>query len=179
MITPIFLISIIIVGILLYSFGRRWKSDGMEVAGLIIIVMFAVILLLSCGSLMINYHDQISDIQTMSIIDNKVKIAEDRYKELSAEFKNVLIVNYPAYEKEIFKDLNLSAINAFILKYPDLKNIEASKLYIDKISQMNDTIYILKNQKQDTLQRIRTRENNIFLTVPKYMEDKWVHYFLF
>lgn len=121
--------------------------------------IYSILVGLSLVIIMINNLVQISDQKkrfvTIHMLENQKEIYVERADTLLSDMKNILIEEYPQYEKEIFGDMTPKDLQMLFIKYPDVKNALVSMNYTDKLQNLKDDIY----SKEIEIERVKKEIN--------------------
>jgi hypothetical protein len=174
MILIILLIVILVTAIGLHSYIKKNSIIMNEsIAGGICLVLYVVssVLIVVIAILFpINYSDQITDYQRIRQYEKQKVIYQKKCDILLPEFERILLDKYPQFEKKIYDKITVNNYMVYLVKYPELKNIEATKALIDNININYSSIYDMDLKIEEMKANIRMRNSNIFMLVPHYEE---------
>lgn len=134
--------------------GSSSYAGGMFFAGAFGVVIFCIILIFN----LISYSGQrelFNKLQTQS--ENRL-IYEDKMVNMTAQYKEILVKDYPEYEKAIFEKMSpedASKLTQLLSVYPQLKSSVTMGAYADNIKELNDAIYDTDIEIRKTIQEIR------------------------
>lgn len=81
------------------------------------------------------------DFVEIEMLKAKKNILQHRADTLMAEFKEVLVKDYPEYEKEVFGNMAPDDLQILFVRYPEIKNNLVATNYVQKIQEFLDEIY--------------------------------------
>jgi len=122
-----------------------------------------------------NYSKQISSFEKARNVKKQIDILQTRYDDLYKSFTMHLSEEYPALEKEIFKELSLGSAtpSLYILatKYPELKSSVTLMKLVDETKLIADDMYNKKLEAQGIYEKIRFRSNNPWILMKKTIPE--------
>lgn len=136
-------IPLILLGISYWFHKAEISMDGANYTNAKIVYKVATIatLLIVLVVNLVTISDQKADILEVKMLQNQKEILSQRADTLVAELQEVLIQNYPEYEKEIFGNMSPEDLKMLFVKYPDVKNALVSMNYTEKLQNFIDDIY--------------------------------------
>jgi hypothetical protein len=126
-----------------------WKINDWD--GVVLGWSFTVPVLFAVAVLSINgcaYIQLIDKEGNYEVVDSKIKIQEDRQNNVIEQLK-LEAQKYVNYETDLFKSIKPDNAQILLIKYPELKAIEAIRYLMEQIVQLNNDIYALKLSKED------------------------------
>ncbi len=95
-------------------------------------------------------------------IENR-QIFENKMNNMTQQYKDILIKEYPNFEKSIFESMNpddVSKLTQLLTVYPQLKSSVTMNSYTDNIKELNDSIYSTDIKIRKIVKDIRWNFNN-------------------
>jgi len=111
-------------------------STHQIVCGILSIVFLVIIGVVT----LISITNQKIDLLEVEKLKEKKEILTIRANVLMAEFKQVLIDDYPEFEKEIFNNMSPD-VQLLLVTYPEIKNNLIASNYVEKIQEFLDDVY--------------------------------------
>jgi hypothetical protein len=165
------ILLIIITFVIKHIINSSNYSDVCDIVGVICIVFAGVLFIGMAVVFPMSYTDQLTDYNTIKQYQNQKVIYEKKSEVLLPQFKHILLEKYPIYEKDMFDKMTINDYQMYLVKYLELKNIEAVKYMIDNINTNYNSIYDMDLKIEEVKKNIRTRNQNIFIIVPHYNVD--------
>lgn len=104
-----------------------------------------------------------------------LKIKNKQFNELKIDWIKYLSVEYPDFEKDIFKKMSpqeKSELKMYFTKYPELSSSHMFEILITNISRMSNEIYTLDQDIEYASENIRSQLQNKWLILnPTIPED--------
>jgi len=109
----------------------KWFYSTMTILSLFVIIIINLA----------QISEQKKRFTVVDMLENKKEIYVERADSLLVDFKEILLISYPQYEKEIFGDMTPKDLQMLFVKYPDVKNALVQMNYTDKLQVLKDDIY--------------------------------------
>jgi hypothetical protein len=93
--------------------------------------------------------------QDLITLQENKEIYQKRLSEMTIKYKEILVQNYPNYEKEIFDKITPSDFTMLMIKYPEIKTALTSINYVEKIKELNDDVYQMDINIRNKINSIR------------------------
>ena len=139
-----------------------WSIGGIIITALLLIV--AVPFINGCI-----YHN----VQQIKSLSSKIQIYEDKRNTLVAQYSLLLDSNYAGYESYVYdkivtavKTTNNNSVSTninVIPQWPTPRYSETLKTLVDKIDELNSSIYECKLQQQDLIASCRSRRSGVIV----------------
>lgn len=132
-----------------------------------------IFLLISIITTMVNYSDQIRDVEELKKLNKYEQIYSLKSEVLAEKFANYLSEIYPQHEKDIYNKITPQEIDLYLVKYPELKASETIILLIEQIRTLQDDYYTQVLKKAEVIKTMLFRQKNpwiYYFLIPKYLE---------
>jgi len=170
MICDLFFIICIIVGItiiIIKTLHIKYIDDATIEAVLILTSLITIMYMTIIGILI---SQNMSDYQTIIMLDENIKVYEKQRTDISIEIKFELS-KYPEFEKEIFKNISPKNMSIYFVKYPELKSSETIMALSSELIKLQKTIFEQQINKNQVIKNIKHRNCNKFaytIFMPRY-----------
>ena len=94
----------------------------------------------------------------MTFESQKDYLINNKMVNMTAQYKEVLVKDYPQYEKAIFEKMSpedANKLTQLLSVYPQLKSSVTMGAYADNIKELNDAIYQTDLDIRETVKTIR------------------------
>jgi len=108
-------------------------------------------------------YNQCDQIESYKIIDDEIKLSEERSEDIKSQMYEILVEKYPTHEKNIYENLSGPSASIYLVKYPEMHTHETFKLYSNTLKELEDDIYDKKLNKLSIMKNINVRKRNIGL----------------
>jgi hypothetical protein len=135
------------------------NAEGCSIAKIVFVVLsvlcfFAIIITNS-----VVYYDQVSDIEKLKKIDEKIQVYEERADNISLALAEILIKDYKEYEKSVFESMSSKdGLDFYFVKYPELNTHTVFINYSETYKELMDNIYFERLEKINIQMKIDTRK---------------------
>lgn len=109
------------------------------------------------------WHTQVINLVAISKIDTVIQQREDLLDLRLPEIKTILVDEYPQYEKEVFSALRPNDIRFLAIRYPEIRTIEAFRLYIEQLNTYTLWCQEQRELKQEIVAETIARKRSPFL----------------
>jgi hypothetical protein len=140
-----------------FSKKKIYFVDGTDyVVSLTVCTIFTGILLFATILVnMIVFSTQKSDyLELVKLQESKV-ILQAKADTMSKMFSDVLVKNYPQYEKDIFDKMTPEDFKILFVKYPEIKASLTNISYVDRIESLYNDIYNMELEMRKIVKDIR------------------------
>ena len=137
--------------------SRNKYQSSLIVCGIATIISIVILTLVNFGY----FADQKSDYLEIERVQKVRNIYIEKADELTEKFKNVLVEDYPTYEKDIFNSMSPEDLQILFVKYPEIKASFTTINYIEKIDILVGDIY-----RQDILLQSYIKDCKFMLLNP-------------
>ncbi len=118
----------------------------------------AGLLMFIWGSVHYGYRfSQLTDFSELEINTNTLVLIEERKIQITKECKEYLTELYPKYETEIFEKMSNFNLLGLMGKFPEIKNDEMIKTWINLIKEQIELEFTLKRKITKLESRIKLR----------------------
>lgn len=121
---------------------------------------------------LVAYTNNVNDTQDIFKYQRNEQTYIKRAENLTGQFKSYLAVQYPNYEKSIFKAISPGNVAAYLVKYPELRSSETIVALVNQIRDLNDAVYQQELSISQKLANIGSRQHNIMLIPGLYEAPK-------
>lgn len=125
---------------------------GALVTGLILTALFSLICVISTCCY---WDDNAKDIAQYRQIDNIIEQREVIMNKNLPEIKDILVKQYPEFEKDIFSMISVKDIEWLWMRYPQLRSAETMQNYVN---QLNDYTQWYQSQREAQLKLVASIE---------------------
>ncbi len=108
----------------------------------------------------VGYTNQISDQARISQYKENAVIYRTKAERLTEQFKGYLAVQYPKYEKSIFKLIKPNTVGVYVVKYPELHASETIMALVSKIQYLQNSVYDQQLNITQAQKDMRVRRSN-------------------
>lgn len=139
------------------------NQEGVMIFFIMFLVFGLITFIVSVVNHLEKFNDQIKDIESLLTLKRNILINEGRAKEYLEEIKVYLAVQYPEYEKEVFKLITdavgknaISVVGAL----PSLKASDTITELVKEYSSFKNASYRNKIYMEEKKEKIRIRKRN-------------------
>ena len=145
-------------------FGKNIAMPGTELYRVLTIFQYAFLVIFSV-TFIVTVIQQLalhttfkSLLEELKSDEAKIKLAEDKYRELSVYFEKYLGNDFPKFEKEILTAIaqKPEKLLAIFQTYPELQSSFTMTKLIDKVDALVHNIYEKRKEAESTKRRINT-----------------------
>lgn len=155
----LFFIPFVIWYLLILYFEKKgieiFDGSDYDIAKTLNIVFSCILFLVLMGVNLSTISMQKGRYQDLRTLQETKQIYQTRLTEMTVKFENILIKNYPNYEKDIFDKITPEDFTMLMVKYPELKTALTSINYVDKIQGLNDDVYQMDIHIRNKVNEIR------------------------
>lgn len=132
-----------------------FEGSDYDVARTVCLVFSCVLFLVLSGVNLVTISTQKGRYQDLQTLQETKEIYQKRLTEMTIKYEDILIKNYPNYEKGIFDKITPEDFTMLMVKYPELKTALTSINYVDKIKELNDDVYTMDIKIRNKVNEIR------------------------
>lgn len=87
------------------------------------------------------YNHNLNDLGKIRQFKADEAIYQQKADALTGQFRTILAVQYPNFEKKIFQDLSPKNVGAYLAAYPQLRTVEALQTLVRQINDLQSQVY--------------------------------------
>lgn len=163
-------LALVVLGIILLGIGGICSSDGLFGTGmcsLVFGIIFAFIAFFATGCAVYNHR---VDKRELVRLDNVEAIYANKAEALTAKF-SARVDQYIKHEKDVFGSISPAEIDIYLVKYPELRSIEAITVLVAEIKQLETDRYDQQIAKIKIVKTMECRLVNPWI-LSSFVDDK-------
>lgn len=145
---------------LLCNSGKHTDYDNGGTAFKVVSCILAAICLIVTG---VAYVDQIEDFENIKKFKELELVYQAKADVLTVQFVKFLSQEYPAHEREIFKEIGPEKVLLYFAKYPDIQASKTLSELAGRISELQNDIYKQRIDTAEAKKNTRVRLRNPWL----------------